>query len=165
MPKPLDRGSIAQHLATRQTFLLTEQQSLSAADMLLALLGMDPQVVDGPATRGASTFHGDSVSRAAFERAKADTVSFIRSNQRLPAEVWIGSEKLSIGDFAATLAAYDGTSANASVHRANLEFEKYFSKDPKGSFSWPIHPEGFTAPELLDLGRLQGWTLKPARFR
>jgi hypothetical protein len=79
--------------------------------------------------------------------------------------VWIGSEKLAIGDFAATLAAYDGTSANAGVHRANLEFEKYFSTDPKGSFSWPIHPEGFSAPELLDLGRLQGWTLKPARLR
>ena len=130
-----------------------------------ALLGMDPQVVDGPATRVASTLHGDTIPRAAFERAKADTISFIRSNQRLPAEVWIGSEKLSIGDFAATLAAYDGTSANAGVHRANLEFENYFSTDPKGSFNWPIHPEGFSAPELLDLGRLQGWTLKPARLR
>ena len=110
-------------------------------------------------------FRGDAIPRAAFERAKADTVSFIRTNQRLPAEVWIGSEKLSIGDFAATLAAYDGTSANAGIHRANLEFENYFSTDPKGSFNWPIHPEGFSAPELLDLGRLQGWTLKPARLR
>jgi hypothetical protein len=69
---------------------------------------------------------------------------------------------LSIGDFAATLAAYDGTSASAGIHRANLEFENYFSTDPKGSFSWPIHPEGFSAPELLDLGRLRGWPLKPA---
>ena len=69
-------------------------------------------------------FRGDTIPRAAFERAKADTVSFIRTNQRLPAEVWIGSEKLSIGDFAATLAAYDGTSANAGIRRANLEFEK-----------------------------------------
>ena len=51
------------------------------------------------------------------------------------------------------------------IHRAKLEFENYFSTDPKGSFSWPIHPEGFSAPELLDLGRLQGWTLKPARLR
>ena len=108
---------------------------------------------------------GDTVPRAAFERAKAGAISFIRSNQRLPAEVWIGSEKLSIGDFAATLAAYDGTSANAAVHRANLEFEKYFSTDPKGSFSWPIHPDAFSAPQLLELGRLQGWTLKPARLR
>jgi hypothetical protein len=32
-------------------------------------------------------------------------------------------------------------------------------------FSWPIHPAGFSAPELLELGRLQAWTLKPARLR
>ncbi len=164
-PKSLSPARFSQHLASRQTFLLTEQESLSAADMLLGLLGMDPQVVDGPAARGVSTLQSDSVPRAAFERAKADAISFIRSNQRLPAEVWLGSEKLSIGDFAATLAAYDGTSASALVRRANLEFEKYFSNDPKGSFSWPIHPEGFSAPQLLELGRLQGWTLKPARLR
>ena len=85
---------------------------------------------------------------AAVERAKADTVSFIRTNQRLPSEVWIGSEKLSIGDFAATLAAYDGTSANAGIRRANLEFESYFSTDPKGSFNWADPPEGSSAPEL-----------------
>jgi hypothetical protein len=28
-----------------------------------------------------------------------------------------------------------------------------------------IHPDGFSAPELLELGRPQGWTLKPARLR
>jgi hypothetical protein len=165
VPLPPNRTRIAEHLAAKQTFLLTERESLSPADMLLALLGMDPQIVDGPATRIASTLRGETIPRAAFERAKADTVSFIRTNQRLPGEVWIGSEKLSIGDFAATLAAYDGTSASAGIRRANLEFESYFSSDSKGSFNWAIHPEGFSAPELLDLGRLQGWTLKPARLR
>jgi hypothetical protein len=43
--------------------------------------------------------------------------------------------------------------------------QKYISTDDSGSFSWPIHPEGFRAPELLELGRLQAWTLKPARLR
>jgi hypothetical protein len=165
VPSPQNRARIAEHLAAKQTFMLTERESLSPADMMLALLGMDAQIVDGPATRIASTLRGDAIPRAAFERAKADTISFIRTNHRLPAEVWIGSEKLSMGDFAATLAAYDGTSASAGIHRANLELEKYFSTDPKGSFSWPIHPDGFSAPELLELGRLQGWTLKPARLR
>ncbi len=164
-PLSVNRARIAEHMAKKQTFLLTEQESLSAADMMLALLGMDPQVVDGPATRIASTLDGDTIPRVALERAKADVQSFVRLNQRLPAEVWIGSEKLSPGDFAATLAAYDGTSTSAGVHRANLEFEKYISTDAKGSFSWPIHPESFSAPELLELGRLQGWTLKPARLR
>ncbi|HMC62699.1 MAG TPA: hypothetical protein VKJ01_26130, partial [Candidatus Solibacter sp.] len=165
LPMSLDRAGIAAHMAAKQTFLLTERESLSAADMMLALLGMEQQVVDGPATRIAGTLRDGTIPRAAFERAKGDAVSFIRMNQRLPAEVWIGSGKLSIGDFAATLAADDSASTNVGIHRARLEFENYFSTDPKGAFSWPIHPEGFSAPELLDLGRLQGWTLKPARLR
>jgi len=164
-PRAVDRAQIAGHMASRQTFLAAGQESLSAADMLLALLGMEPQVVDGPATRIASTYHGDTIAHAAFERARTDAVSSIRMNGRLPAMIWIGSEKLSIGDFAATLAGYDGTSGSVRVRRAKLEFENHFSTDPKGSFSWPIHPDGFSAPELLELGRLQGWTLKPARLR
>jgi hypothetical protein len=161
----VDRARIAAHMAAQQTFLVTEQGALSAADMLLALLGMAPEVVDGPASRIASNYGDASVPRAAFERAKTDAVSFIRANQRLPAEVWIGSEKLSIGDFAATLAGDDGASAAIAVRRANLEFEKYFSNEPVKAFAWPIHPAGFSAPELLELARLQGWTLKPARLR
>jgi hypothetical protein len=33
------------------------------------------------------------------------------------------------------------------------------------SFDWVIHPEGFQAPQLLDMARLQAWTLKPAVLR
>jgi hypothetical protein len=100
-----------------------------------------------------------------LERAKADTAGFIRANQRLPAEVWIGSEKLSLADFAATLGADDGSGGAVAVHQGNLEMEKYVSKDARSSFYWPIHPEGFRAPELLELARLQAWTLKPARLK
>ncbi len=103
-------------------------------------------------------------SRPAFERAKIDVAGFIRANRRLPAEVWIGSEKLSLADFAATLAADDGTNA-VPVRKGNLEMEKYVATDARRSFDWPIHPEGFSAPELLELARLQAWTLKPARLK
>jgi hypothetical protein len=159
------RRTVAAHMAARQTWLGTPQGTLSAADMLQVLLGMEPDTVDGPATRIASTYRGARIPRAAFERAKADAVSFIRANQRLPAEVWIGSEKLSPGDFAATLAADDGTAPEVPVRRANLAFEKYVSNEPRRSYDWIIHPQGFEAPELLELARLQGWTLKPAQLR
>ncbi|HLY16978.1 MAG TPA: hypothetical protein VKR61_07120 [Bryobacteraceae bacterium] len=164
-PPQLSRAKIAAHMSARQTFLETDEGVLSAADMLLALLGMQPGMVDGPATRLASTFLGDGVPRAAFEHAKADAVSFIAANKRLPAEVWIGSAALSIGDFAATLAADNGAAESVPVRRANLEFEKYFSNEPQKAFDWLIHPADFRAPELLELARLQGWTLKPARLR
>jgi hypothetical protein len=164
-PAPAQRAHVAEHMSARQTFLVTEGRSLSAADMLLSLLGMQPEVVDGPATRIASSLDRASIPRAAFERAKADAVSFIRANKRLPAAVWIGADKLSIGDFAATLSGDDRVAAEIVFRRANLEFEKYFSNEPRKAFDWPIHPEGFSAPELLELGKLQGWTLKPARLR
>jgi len=76
----------------------------------------------------------------------------------LPAEVWIDSETLSIGDFAATFAAGDGR-----VHRGILAFEKYVSTDACRNFNWVIHPEGFCAPELYELARVEAWTIKPAK--
>ncbi len=163
--RTLDRRAIAAHMAQRQTFLVTPEASLSAADMLLALLGMEPQVVDGPTQRKESNYPGSVIPRAAFERARLDTVSFIRANHRLPSHVWIGSARLSLADFAATLAGDDGASAEVAVRRGNPEMERYVSTDATGAFSWAIHPEGFQAPELLELARLQAWTLKPARLK
>jgi hypothetical protein len=160
-----DRTAIARHMAARQTFLTTEDGALSAADMLQVLLGLEPAAVEGPVARGESTYHSGTIARPAFERAKADVAGTIRVNRRLPADVWIGPEKLSLADFAATLAADDGASAAVAVRRGNLEMEKYVSTDATGTFSWPIHPEGFSAPQLLELARLQAWTLKPARLK
>lgn len=163
--RSVDRARIATHMAARQAFLVTDGDSLSPADMLLALLGMEPQYVDGPSENGKSTFTTKEIARAAFERAKAEAVSFIRMNGRLPAQVWIGSETLKLGDFTATLAADDGSSPSISLRQGNAEMEKYVATDPARPFNWVIHPDGFQAPHLLDLARLQAWTLKPAVLR
>jgi hypothetical protein len=160
-----DRALIARHMAERQTFLATERGVYSAAEMLEILLGMEPSVVEGPLARGQTAYRASEISRPAFERAKTDAAGSIRANRRLPAEVWIGSEKLSLADFAATLAADNGVSSAIAVRKGNLEFEKYVATDAQRTFSWPIHPEGFSAPELLELARLQAWTLKPARLK
>jgi hypothetical protein len=160
-----DRASIARHLAEQETFLVTDHGALSPAEMLQILLGMEPAAVEGPIARGATTYHFGEISRPAFERAKADASGFIRTNRRLPAEVWIGSQKLSLADFAATLADDDGSAKGIAVRKGNLEMEKYVATDARRSFDWPIHPEGFSAPELLELARLQAWTLKPARLK
>jgi hypothetical protein len=160
-----DRARIARHMAERQTFLATQDGALSAAEMLQVLLGMEPVVVEGPVAHGESTFPASEIGRPAFERAKADLAGTIRANRRLPAEVWIGSEKLALADFAATLAADNGTSATVALRKGNPEMEKYVATDASGTFSWPIHPEGFSAPQLLELARLQAWTLKPARLK
>jgi len=160
-----DRTLIARHMAEHQTFLVTDQSTFSAAEMLEILLGVEAGSVEGPIARGQTAYRGSEISRPAFERAKADAAGFIRANRRLPAEVWIGSEKLSLADFAATLAADNGVSGAIALRKGNLEFEKYVATDAQRTFNWPIHPEGFSAPELLELARLQAWTLKPARLK
>ncbi len=166
IPRAVDKRTAAGHLSRHITFLETSGQSLSPADMLVALLGLEPQVVDGPTARGTTTYNTESASRAAFERTTKDAADFVRRNHRLPNEVFLDSRTLSLPDFAATLAQFTLEPAEAvRIVKGNVEFERYFSNEPQKSFSWPIHPEGFAAPELLELGRLQGWTLKPARFR
>jgi len=64
-----------------------------------------------------------------------------------------------------SLAADDGRSPEVEVRKGVLVSEKHFATDARRAFSWPIHPPGFNPAVLLDLGRLQGWTLKPARLR
>ena len=154
-----------EHMAARQTFLITEDGARSAADMLLALLGMEPQVVEGPANRHESTYRAAEIPRYQFERSKLDVISFIRANHRLPPSAWIGSQRLSLPDFAATLAADQGGAGAVAVHKGNPEMERYIATDPIRAFAWPIHPEGFSGANLLELARLQAWTLKPARLR
>jgi len=160
----VDRAPIAERLAARQTFRAADGVSFSAADMLLALLGIPSRHVDGPSEHGQTTFTATEISRTAFEQAKGEAVSFIRSTGRLPAEVWVGSQTLALADFAATLGG-DRGSPSVTLHKGNPEMEKYIATDPTVPFNWVIHPEGFQAANLLDLARLQAWTLKPAVLR
>jgi hypothetical protein len=155
-----NRAAVAQHLAEHIGFL----DDLSAADQLLLLLGAEPGYVDGPLAWGETTWTTGSIPRTIFDRAKQDAVASITRSHRLPSVLWLGSQTLSLADFAATLASDDGRAAQVAVRKAHLEFDPYFAADPQKSFNWVIHPEGFRAPELLEMARLQGWTLKPARL-
>ena len=163
--RSVNRAAIAAHMAARQTFLVADGVSLSPADMLLALLGMESRYVDGPSDSGKGTLTAGEIARPIFERAKADVASFIRANGRLPAQLWIGAQTLMLADFAATLAADDGVSPAILLRQGNPEMEKYIATDPARPFDWVIHPAGFQAPHLLDQARLQAWTLKPAVLR
>jgi hypothetical protein len=102
----------------------------------------------------------------AFDAATVDTAAFIRQTHRLPNQVFIGAETLSLADFAATLAGHTLEPASeVKVLRGTIAFDRYFATETRKSFNWVIHPEGFDGGALLDMGRLQGWTLKPARLK
>lgn len=162
---PLGRAPAATRLARGIGFLEDEGGVYSASDLLQAALGLEPREVEGPVSRTATTYRERDIPRPAFERAKADAAAFIRFHSRLPSSVWIGSEELSLADFTATLAGDGGAAPTVATRRGSLKFEDYISREPAGAFQWVIHPEGFAAPELLEMARWQAWTLKPARLR
>jgi hypothetical protein len=158
-----DRKAAAESLIRGIVFAEVQGQMQSPADMLLVLLDLEPAIVDGPTARGTTTYNRASIPASAFEKTVADVADFIRRNHRLPSDAFIGADALSLPDFAATLAGRVlHPDKEINVRRGNIQFERYFATDPHKPFDWIIHPEGFDGAHLLDLGRLQGWTLKPA---
>lgn len=137
----------------------------SPADLLVSVLGLTPRYVDGPTQRKETNYSEANIARGLFERGKRDAIQYIERHRRLPSHVWFGSSFLSLADFTATLAHDDGASLTVAVKKGELAFERHVATDPRRSFNWAIHPDTFEAPELLELGRLQAWTLKPAKLR
>ena len=83
--------------------------------------------------------------------------------------MWIGSESLSPADYLVTLAQAFGDvitsrKAPAEVVRRTGHFtaDRYVADDSPALWGWVIFPEGFHAPKIMELARLQAWTLKPA---
>ncbi len=163
-PKALDPRAVAERLSRGIGFGDVGGAMLSPAEMLTALLEGKPRMVDGPSAAGRTTYARETIPAAAFARAVADTRDFVRRFDRLPDQVFVGAESLSLADFAATLAGSIGHAEDVRLVRGNVEFTRYFATDGRRSFNWVIHPEGFDGGPLLDLARLQGWTLKPARL-
>jgi len=164
-PPIVDKRTLAQHFSKNITFLSLNSGDLSAADILLQLLDLPAQYVDGPLRRGATSYTAKTIPDFVFASAISDVKSFIETNHYLPSEVFVGSQTLSLADFAATLSSQVLSPGSIRIEQGHLAFEQYVSTDAHKSFSWPIHPPGFAPDELLDMARLQAWTLKPARLR
>ena len=108
----------------------------------------------------------------AFRDAVLDARDFIQTHQRVPARVFIGAEAIAPADFLIRLAyQFQSHPAGAAPAREMIGFgtgtalatESRVAKDTPGLFGgWVIHKEGFRAPKVLEVARLQAWTLKPA---
>jgi hypothetical protein len=109
----------------------------------------------------------------AFRDATRDVLDFIQMEQRIPARVFIGADPVEPANYLVALArAYQyqrqngklpleaGTELGAGVE---LLPARHVAKDTPGLFGgWVIHREGFRAPKVMEMARLQAWTLKPA---
>jgi hypothetical protein len=153
-------------LLTEAMAAFIERNELPAATTVAALDG--PARTYPPATGRAS----ETFLWSAFAEAVRDTRDYLRTSHRLPDEVWIGVESLSPADYLATLAhaledviASGKRPTDVTRREGRYTAERYVADDSPELWSWPIFPEGFHAPRIIELARLQAWTLKPAVMR
>jgi len=95
--------------------------------------------------------------------------SFIETNGRIPDYVEVAGLKVNPADFLASeakalLKLHRGEVPEwVELVRAVFEPSKYVSsRGAKGSWRWIVFPDGFEAWNLVEVARLQTWTLKPA---
>ena len=111
-PKAVDRKAAAAHLSRHIVFGDMQGQTLSPAEMLMALLEVQPQTVDGPVGAGQDHLRQRPPFRPR-RSARRQPMRPISSAafHRLPNEVFIGAETLSLADFAAIAGGQSGWSA------------------------------------------------------
>jgi len=129
-----------------------------------------PSSVYGPNVPSARLTKSVQVSRSQFESSVEDLHDFIQRNHQIPSAVWLGSTAVSPEAFLVAMAqiakkdtANGHTPEMVKIEPARLATEKYIAADSPNLWSWPIFPPGFHSEHLMEMARLQAWTLKPAK--
>ncbi len=105
-----------------------------------------------------------------FRAAVLDVRDVLASRHQIPSRVFLGPRAIAPADFAlacARLVADEGLAtppATVRIPRGTpVATAGRVAQDSPGIFGgWIIHREGFRAPRILEVARLQAWTLKPA---
>jgi hypothetical protein len=185
-------AELAQHIVHRAAeavdFQVVGKKAFSVADQFELLTLAVGQFLDGKKPAWPLVAHGllgpdnappvrteeRTLAWLAFRAAMLDARDFIQTEKRVPARVFIGADAVAPADFLVTLAAaYDllrqsgtlPTPGSTLPLGMNIEVlpARHIAKDLPSLFGgWVIHKEGFRAPKVLEVARLQAWTLKPA---
>ncbi len=164
------------------TYLRSSAGALSPAEVFTGLLealsrwdlsGSVPEKVEvmsplGPIATAAAPVSGTITVAQAAAAANA-ALAAIRAEGHIPMSVEagrgvLGPEAL----FAAAAGALKAVSAGAkgdtavAFPKARVALEDNVAKNGPGMWNWTPFPEGFDAPDLIELTRLQAWTIKPA---
>lgn len=129
-----------------------------------------PSTIYGPSLPSPQMTEAVEVTWSQFERSVNDLYRFIQHNHQIPNAVWLGSQSVPPEAFLVAMAKIASKGANGGappervmVAPARLATERYVAADSLEVWSWPIFPPGFHSEHLLELARLQAWTLKPAK--
>jgi hypothetical protein len=163
----------------QKSFSLADQFELLARALTSQLvkrggpLKLKTSGVWGPdqTTSGSSL---EQLAPAQFRDTLIDVADFVATEGRVPARIFVGAEIVRPADFLYAMAfAWNEQNRNGrSMEKIPLgrniaiTTERYVAKDTPDLFGgWVIHKEGFRAPKILEIARLQTWTLKPALLK
>jgi hypothetical protein len=107
-----------------------------------------------------------------FSRTALDVSDALAKTGQVPYPVWVGSTPVppecylsALAGVAARLLDGGKVPASVTVGPATLATTRYVAKDSQDLWDWPIYHPGFNGKHILELARLQTWTLKPAILR
>ena len=127
----------------------------------------------GPAEQAARTLPAGTITWNDFRSSVLDVQDFLRHENRIPSRVQLGADAVAPAVFLGRLAfvfayqqqfgSFAGVEGMAIPSSVSLAADAYVAQDTPGVFGgWVIHRSDFRAPRILEIARLQAWTLKPA---
>ena len=151
---------------------VAEQGSEAPLDLEQMHVLVDEDTPLGPVRRQATTVTPSApIPTDRLLESAADAQRYLQHHGRMPDCLWLGAQAMSPADFLVTAAAMLQKLASASRSRAvtlptsvavktgQLASERHVGEDV---WKWAIFEETFDAPAIVELARLQTWTLKPA---
>jgi len=148
--------------------LLALAQTVAKADDDSGTGEVTLEFVYGPASAPQRFVTEGTYSSAAIQEASQELLDIVQQNGQMPSVIWVAGEPVRPEDFAVTLAnvvASGGLSGNVALRRGELAARKYVADDSPGLWGWVVFPEGFRAPHMMEVAKLQAWTIKPPVLR
>jgi hypothetical protein len=122
----------------------------------------------GPASAPGRYIREGTFSRSALQQAAQETLDVVHANKQMPSLIWVAGAPVRPEDFAATLAslvASGNQTEDIPLQQGELAAKKYVADDSPRLWGWVIFPTGFNAPRMMEIAKLQAWTIKPAVLR
>jgi hypothetical protein len=86
----------------------------------------------------------------------------------MPSIIWVAGKPVRPEDFAVTLASVvtsERHSGDIPLQHGELKAKVHVADDSPHLWGWVIFPKGFDAPHMMEIAKLQAWTIKPAVLR
>jgi len=178
-------AEIAGQVDADVSFVNEGDYALSASEVLTVLnkyvaavarrRAAEPIMLDGtpygPASPSVALSEKIEVPWSDFTRTVLDVADDLDKTNQVPNAVWFGSKAVPPESYLAALAGVTKTLTlkgeppeTVTIPPARLAAATFVADDAPSLWDWVIFPQGFHAPQMMGLAKLQAWTLKPAKL-